>query len=336
MKSEIQIKSSSSTPKYKQLIQEYLRLIRTQKLKLGDKIPSLNEICKNHNMSRDTVLAAYRELKSRGIISSRHGKGYYITSTSVKSKLKVFVLFDLMNGYKEILFRSLVRNLGQEYHIDLFFHYYNLEVFKQLIHNNLTNYGYFVIMPHFNEDVSGVVKQIPADRLLVIDKDLPLADFDYNSVYQDFENDVLQNLEKAKKHLEKYERLKFITNEEFQFIPIGIRTGIKKFCRTNKMPLSIYEILEERMIKKGDVFVVMNDRDLITLIKICEKNSWKPGRDLGIISYDETPLKEVLANGITVISTDFIMMGKTASGIIKGQIRGKYNNPPIFIKRKSL
>jgi DNA-binding transcriptional regulator YhcF (GntR family) len=332
----IQIKSGLSTPKYEQLVHEFLRLIRTKKLKLGDKIPSLNEIAHKHDISRDTVVAAYTELKNRGLISSRHGKGFYISSTDIKSKLKVFMLFDVMNGYKEILFQSIISNLGANYQVDLFFHYYNETVFEQLIHNNLSKYGYFVIMPHFNQDVSKYIRQIPKEKLLIIDKDIEQDEFCYNAVFQDFENDVIQVLYKTRPLLQKYDCLKFVANHNFQFIPEGITTGFKRFCNENNVKHEILEKMSAERINKGDAFMIMSDNDLITLIKICERNGWHPGRDIGIISYDETPLKEVLARGITVISTDFVKMGLTASQLIKGTLAGKFENPPLFIKRNSL
>ncbi|WP_332913348.1 substrate-binding domain-containing protein [Algoriphagus boritolerans] len=52
---------------------------------------------------------------------------------------------------------------------------------------------------------------------------------------------------------------------------------------------------------------------------------FKLGRDIGVISYNDTPLKEILADGITTISTDFHQMGKT----IAEQILGTEDRIPI-------
>ena len=154
-----------------------IKHIRTKKLLLGDKLPSIHEICNNYDISRDTVVTAYNELKSRGIISPKHGKGFYVSSTSVQSKLKIFLLFDVMNSYKEVLYTSFLSSLGPNYQVDIFFHYYNLKVFDQLINNNLNKYGYYVIMPHFNEDVSAIVKTNSTVRnYLIIDKDIKALD----------------------------------------------------------------------------------------------------------------------------------------------------------------
>ena len=332
----IRISSKSSTPKYEQLINEIIKHIRAKRLQLGDKLPSIHEICDNYDISRDTVVIAYNELKSRGLISPKHGKGFYVSSTSILSKLKIFLLFDVMNGYKEVLYRSFVNSLGHNYQVDIFFHYYNLKVFEQLISNNINKYGYYVIMPHFNEDVSGYVKTIPREKLLIIDKDIEALGEDYGAIFQNFESDVYEALDKALPLLRKYSDIKFISNHNFQFIPDGMERGFYKFCLEQKIKHSVYEDIKSSMPSKGDAFLVVSDHDLIELLKISLSRKWKLGKDIGILSYDETPLKEILAGGISVISTNFRKMGETAADMIKKRIFKKAANPYLFIERKSL
>ena len=42
----------------------------------------------------------------------------------------------------------------------------------------------------------------------------------------------------------------------------------------------------------------------------------KIGKDVGVISYNETPLKKIILNGITTISTDFQLMGEMTARLI--------------------
>jgi DNA-binding LacI/PurR family transcriptional regulator len=42
----------------------------------------------------------------------------------------------------------------------------------------------------------------------------------------------------------------------------------------------------------------------------------KLGQDLGILSYNETPMKEIIRSGITVVSVDFVKLGQSISGFI--------------------
>jgi DNA-binding transcriptional regulator YhcF (GntR family) len=332
----IKITAKSSTPKYEQLVNEIISNIQSGELLLGDKLPSIHEVIKNYDISRDTVVIAYNELKSRGIIRPKHGKGFYVASTTFRNKLKIFLLFDVMNSYKEVLYKSFIKTLGNDYQVDIYFHYYNIKVFEQLIKNNIDKYGYFVVMPHFNEDVSKIVKAIPHDRLLIIDKDLTTAGNDYAAVYQDFESDVYKALNEALPLLKKYSNIKFISNHNFQFIPNGMESGFISFCTINNIKHKIYMDIDSSVPGKGDLFLVVSDYDLIQLLKTCLLNEWEMGKDIGIISYDETPLKEILAGGISVISTDFRKMGETAGEMIKSKISGKIANPYLFIKRNSL
>jgi DNA-binding GntR family transcriptional regulator len=77
----IQIDDSLGIPKYRQIINSISNAISAGDLKLGDKVPSLNEICAEFELSRDTVMVAFNELKAKGVINSIPGKGYYINST---------------------------------------------------------------------------------------------------------------------------------------------------------------------------------------------------------------------------------------------------------------
>jgi DNA-binding LacI/PurR family transcriptional regulator len=57
---------------------------------------------------------------------------------------------------------------------------------------------------------------------------------------------------------------------------------------------------------------------------------------VGIVSYNETPLKEILLDGITVISTDHEAMGTTAARMIMDKKLEKVKNPFKLILRNSL
>ncbi|HZY24518.1 MAG TPA: GntR family transcriptional regulator [Bacteroidales bacterium] len=332
----IKITDKSSTPKYEQLVNEIIRNIRAGHLLLGDKLPSIHEVASNYDISRDTVVIAYNELKARGIISPKHGKGFYVSSTTFLSRLKIFLLFDVMNGYKEVLYRSLINSLGHDYQVDIYFHYYNIKVFEQLIINNINKYGFYVIMPHFNEDVSGIVNSIAHDKLIIIDKDIKSPYNDYAAVYQDFESDIYLALNDAFPLLLKYSNIKFISNHNFQFIPEGMESGFYKFCREHKLNHKVYENIDSSLPAKGDAFLVVSDHDLIQLIKTSIHKKWELGKDIGILSYDETPLKEILAGGISVVTTDFRKMGETVGEMIRNRLVKKVANPCLFISRKSL
>jgi DNA-binding LacI/PurR family transcriptional regulator len=60
------------------------------------------------------------------------------------------------------------------------------------------------------------------------------------------------------------------------------------------------------------------------------------GSDYGIISYNDTPLKKIVANGITTISTDFTAMGSILAEMILTNKKNQIENKSQLIVRSSL
>src|SRR5690606_18335055 len=86
----------------------------------------------------------------------------------------------------------------------------------------------------------------------------------------------------------------------------------------------------------GQVYIVIEEADLVEIIKKTSAKNLKLGSDVGLISYNSTPFKEILAGGISVLSTDFEMMGSTVAGMIFNKNKQKIKNPFSFVPRNSL
>ena len=143
----VTIKEKSGIPKYKQIVISIESAIVNHTLKKGDKLPSLNSIKNQNSLSRDTVLTAFNELKTRGIVQSIVGKGYYVLSENIDVNQKIFLLFDEFNSFKEDLYKSFITCMGENVQVNIFFHHFNLDVFNKLINDNAGDYSYYVIMP---------------------------------------------------------------------------------------------------------------------------------------------------------------------------------------------
>jgi len=89
-------------------------------------------------------------------------------------------------------------------------------------------------------------------------------------------------------------------------------------------------------LKKGTVYLTLDDQDLIYLIKSIKESSFEITRDIGIISYNDTMLKEVVADGITTISTDFELMGTALASMILKNETASLHNPSRLISRNSI
>jgi DNA-binding transcriptional regulator YhcF (GntR family) len=337
VKELIQIDQHSSRPKYQQISDAIIYSIEKGMLERGQQLPSISELAGWQNIAKVTVAKAYEELQERGIIVSQHGKGFYVSSTEVRSQLNIFLLFDTLNAYKETLYYALKQSLPAHTQLHLYFHHYDKQLFYNLIVNNVGKYNYYIVMPHFNEDVTASIEKIPKDKLVIIDKPIPGLSGDYMSVYQDFEQDIYLALKSGLDLLKKYQKCTLVlSTNRFQFVPEGITKGFRKFCKQHQIKAEVVDTFSGDLIRKGEAYLIFADGDMIDFIREVHKQGWQFGKEIGLISYDDTPMKEILEGGITVISTDFDQMGRTAGQLISQKTKARIANPSRLIRRMSL
>jgi|TARA_B110000914_G_scaffold191674_1_gene178339 DNA-binding transcriptional regulator YhcF (GntR family) len=329
----VTIKDKSGTPKYKQIVVSIENAIIKGALKKGDKLPSLNSIKNQHSLSRDTVLTAFNELKTRGIIQSIVGKGYYVTSEDVDVNQKIFLLFDEFNSFKEDLYNSFLNGMGDNVQVDIFFHHFNTDVFTKLINDNAGDYSYYIIMPANLKGTKNVINRLPNDKVYILDQ-MHLELIDYPSIHQNFKKDIYQGLHAGLKQIKNYQKAILLYREERQ--PKGILDGFKLFCTHHNIQNEVIDTLTDRAISKGELYVLLDDKNLIRIIKRIKEEQLTLAEDIGIISYNDTLLKEIVEGGITTISTDFNLMGQRLAEMILNSEFAQIENPNSLIIRKSL
>lgn len=329
----VSIQNNLGLPKYKQIILSIEKAIELGKLTKGDKLPSVNKVCLAFSLSRDTVLQGYDELKKRGIIYAIPGKGYYVKSIETSIKQKIFLLFDELNIFKEDIYNSFLKNIGQDVQVDIFFHHFNVPVFKKLINDSNGNYTKYILMPTNLIDIAGSIKTLPVSDVIILDQTNPDLKA-YPAIYQNHQKDIFEGLLKGKTKLGKYKKLILIFPGFRE--PLGMKTGFENFCTGHHFDYEIITQFTDRKIAIGDLYVIPNDRDLVGVIEEARNQNLKLGNDFGIISYNETPLKKVVAQGITTISTHFEAMGKIlAEMVLKGK-NEQIENKSSLIMRNSL
>ncbi|WP_116790461.1 substrate-binding domain-containing protein [Flavobacterium psychrotrophum] len=329
----IAIDNFKSLPKYRQIVLSIETAISEKRLKRGDKLPSVNKVALEFSLSRDTVLLAYDDLKKRGIIYARLGKGYYVKSEGFILEQRIFLLFDEFNSFKEDLYNSFKETMGSGAQIDIFFHYFSLDVFKKLVNENNGDYSKYVIMPTTLKGAATVIKTLPKNDVYILDQTTDeLAE--YPSVHQNFVNDMYKALTAGETKLRKYNKLILIFPESKQ--PPGMREGFIKFCEEHGFIYEIIPDFENHTITPGEAYVIPNDRHLVNVIEQARVQQLKIGKDVGIISYNDIPLKKVVGNGITTISTDFTAMGKILAEMIVLQKPDSVENVSRLIQRGSL
>lgn len=332
------INGNSRLPKYRQVINTILTDIDRGIFKTGERIPSINETSEEFYLSRDTVEKAYRELSRRGIISSVPGKGFYVNSTADVGRMKIMVIFNKLSDYKKVVYNSFVKSLGEIAQTTFFVHNNNFKFFEHLVLDQLGEYDHYVIMPHFYEHTSQareIISKIPRNKLMILDRDLEGLSGQYGLIYQDFENDIVDGLYEGIDLLRKYESLKLIFPEAERF-PREIIKGFIRFCRDHAFPHEVIYENDPHTLCKGSAYITLAENTLIDLIKDARESNLRIGEDIGILSYDDTPIKEILEGGISVLTTDHVKMGKVAAQMILDKSRDRIRNPFSLIQRNSL
>lgn len=330
----ITIESSIALPIYKQIIKSVHAAIDNGILKQGDLLPSVNQIAGEFSLARGSVFTAYNELRASGIIDSIPGKGYFVASTQVNQTQNIFLLFSTFTTYKEVLYNAFLKSLDGKCKVDIFFHHHNIKVFDTLIREQAAYYNTFVIMPELHERTLEILQLLDPKKTYLADVGLEEYGQQYPGVCQNFEKDILQILNNNFGLLQKYSKLILIFPSGTR--SQGIVVGFKKFCKKTKFYSTVISSAQQYEVKKGDCYIVIDDNDLVDIIKKCNQNNWKLGQDLGIISYNETELKSIIADGITTITTDFEHMGKRLAEMILNGESIMEENPFLIVKRKSV
>lgn len=343
---EIKIEKDSRKPKYKQIVDSVINGISKGDIKVGEKIPSINELSESCYLSRDTVEKAYKVLKERQVIVSVKGKGFYTTKTNLISRINIFFLVNKPSTYKMLIYNHFVDTIGVKGHVNMYIYHCDETLFINALERNLGAYDYYVVMPHFRDEnfnhvsytegVINVLEKIPKDKLVLLDNTKPGITGNYGAIYQDFQEDIYYALKEGLEKIKNYDKVILVyPNRIANPYPRRIMYGFQQFCREHDLDFEILdEIYDDMELQSKDVFITIQERDLVNLVRQVRMKKLKLGKDIGIISYNETPLKELL--GITVISTDFKAMGETAAYMVLKNKKERVKNVFRYIERNSV
>ncbi|XOV91315.1 MAG: GntR family transcriptional regulator [Bacteroidota bacterium] len=335
----LKIEEHSKTPKYKQIIDTIVSDIENGIFKIGERIPSINETSEEFYLSRDTVERAYKVLKKKGLIVPVKGKGYFVASTGGPKELRILMLLNKLGEQKKTIYNAFEQKFNlDEVTIDLIIHNCNPYTLESAIIDNLSNYDYYVVMPHVDiitQSLKDTINKIPEDKLILINQEIDGIEGRYASVYEDYENDIESALIEGYDSIKNYKRLKLVFPLSNHYRP-AIKNGFTRFCEAHHLSYEITDSFKQDLLNDGDLYIVIEEHDLCDLIKTAKSQNLNIGEDVGIICYNDSPVKEILIGGISVITTDFKLMGETAANFILEKKRERIKNPFSLIKRGSI
>jgi DNA-binding LacI/PurR family transcriptional regulator len=330
----------SDIPKYVQVSDGVIKAIEQRKLIKGDQLPSLRHLSEELNISFDTAKKAYDVLKKRNIVVAAQGKSNVVNATGPIPIFRIFLLFNKLGSHKRLLYDAFAGAFPSRTEIDLHVYNNDLQLFKLLLKTKATGYTHYVIIPHLSDDprqIGAIIdKYLGGKQIVLLDKKVEGIQSGYASVHEDFGSDIYNALQEAITSLRRYSGLHLIYPED-SYYPPEIMKGFEEFSRSNGFEFKTHTGTSTGLaIQKGNVFITLTDDDLTRVIQKIRTTNLEIGKDVGIISYNETPLKEVLLDGITTVSTDFKKMGQLAAEQVIKHTTDKISVPIKLTLRKSL
>lgn len=324
------INHESDIPKYQQIVNIVNEAIANDYLAMGDSLPSVNNLCTIHKLSRDTVFKAYSILKENGVVKSVPNKGYYVASKN----RKVLLVLDTFKAYKEVLYHSFIEVMDNDIITDVQFHHYNIDNFKTIINNSIGKYYKYVVMGFDHKQVPKVLAKINNENLVLIDWNIHATN-ENNYVFQDFGKSFYEALTSIVDTFKKYTEIQFLYPTYTQH-PQETLTYFEKFCNDFNFKYQIKTNPKEYKIEKGIAYISVSDRVLGAFLEQCKAENLEPGVDVGFLSYNDTPMKKFIYKGISVITTDFKELGISAARFINQDEPMQSYIPTKIILRDSL
>ncbi|MEM6704418.1 MAG: GntR family transcriptional regulator [Acidobacteriota bacterium] len=78
----LQLDSSSGVPAYRQLMDQIRYYVASGSIAAGDKLPSIRDLARGLGVNPTTVIKAYTELESAGVLDRQQGRGVFVAESA--------------------------------------------------------------------------------------------------------------------------------------------------------------------------------------------------------------------------------------------------------------
>lgn len=312
------------SPVYKQLTDYIESAIISGKLRPGEALPSMSQMAKMLDISKETVKKAYGVLTRRGLLESHQGKGFFVLSRRKSSNLKIVIITDNISSHRKMFIDAFSDAMGKTAVVQIMLHNKDVKMLEYLLDQALGKYDYYIVTPHFPRDAQTLleatkqVSRIPSRHLILADKMIEGLSGEFGAVYQDFSRDVPEALSSALDELKKYPRLDVFTLPESLYGDI-VELSIARFCDKNGLHASFHSGISSMNIKECQLCFIYDhaDQALFFLNEKAVAEGIEIGKDIKVIMYNDSPLSAILFGGLSTISTDFEQMGVLCAQMIQ-------------------
>ncbi len=321
--------------KHEQIVRGVLTSIEDQVVERGQMLPSINKMSSELGFARKTIDKAYGELKDRGLVESRNRRGFFVSTEAVEQTLKVAVVLYEFRPFQEVFYNVFRQAVGANVQVDTYFHHNNLAVFGDTITKIAGRYGLYLVAPIVHKQVIPILDQLMEGRLLLIDRYVNMG-ANVPHVIQEFQTSTYALLINLKDRIEKYKRIEiFFRKDGESAYPPEILVACRRFCREQKIRLRVSERYLSGSLERDVLYLTVGDNDLWTLLEDCIDQGWELGRELGVLSHNESRIKKIVHGGVSTWSTDFSRMAEEAARFVLERTPERVTIPTVFIDRES-
>jgi len=308
-------------------------LVNAGVFKLGDPMPSIQNVADSCRISKETIRQAYNILKRRGVVDSKRGRAYYTITERCGGAPNVFLMFNYFGTpHKVETLRGIMDGVGGGAKLSFFSHYKDPDTFVKTLEEAKGKYEYYVVMPLRDAKCAEALSKLDQSKLLLIDIDIDYPGKACPKIVQNFNENFRAILCELSADIKKYAG--FTLTMVLNNAPEEHKIAFEKFCRAEKLP---HKILRRKVrpedVKPKTVWIVFDDGDLVEVVKTSNELGLKMKRDYALISYNDIPIKRIICGGITTISIDFFGLGRRVAEQILNWDPARSETVPTFLIR---
>lgn len=322
-----------SLSKHEQIVNGVLTSIEDHLVERGQMLPSINQMSSNLGFARKTIDRAYSELKGRGLVVSRNRKGFFVSTDAVGQTMRVALVLYEFRPFQEVFYNVFRQSVGENVQVDTFFHHNNLSVFEDIVSKVTGHYGLYVVAPVLDPRTPQILDQIISTRLLLVDRHVSTTK-KVSHVIQEFNQSTFQVLTQLQDRIRKYRRVELFFRQEMAYPP-EILAACQRFCREQDISLEVRDQYLHGSLETKVLYLTIGDADLWTLLEDCIDQGLVLGRDVGVLSHNESRIKKMIHGGVSTWSTDFGRMAELAADFVLNRKPEWITVPTVFIDRNS-
>ena len=321
-----------SYSKHDRIVQGVINAITEKVIGLDDVLPSVNSMIRELEFSRETIMKGYRELISRGLIESKNRLGYFVANDNTEQTMKVALLMYNLDTFEEQFYRNFRQQLGSGVDLNVFFHHGNIDIFETILLQSKGKYGMYVVAPIPHPRTRELLEAIPRSKFLMFDRYEPLEG-EFSHITQEFKQSSYNAFTALTEEIRQFDEMIFFHSPQ-SLEPKEIVTCFKKFLKDKGIKGRLLPEFIPGSVEKGKVYFTLDNFAMWAIMKECKEKKLKPGRDIGLLSHNDEPAKEI--TGITTYSTDFSLMGRMAGQAVMSREKVQLTIPTVLARRNTL